>query len=70
MGIDLCQHCGGPAYELAAALTGVAFVLFKTGLWLSRPVTPGSDRVGHWSGAVLLWTLAATAAYAAWISLG
>jgi hypothetical protein len=65
---DICHDCGGPGY-LLGALIGVSFVLFKTGLWLSRPATRGWDRVARWADAALLWALAATAASAAWMAL-
>ena len=66
--IDLCQHCGGPSYLFAAALTAVAFVLWKTGAWVVRP-WPASPAL-RWALALALWVSAAVVARAAWFALG
>jgi hypothetical protein len=71
MGIDLYRHCGSEgSYLLAAALTGVAFVCWKGGLWAARPQADGWRLGTHWGLAALLWLAALLAARGAWVALG
>ena len=67
--VDLCFDCGPPSYLLAASLTAVAFVLWKTGTWMVRPSARGM-RALWWALALVVWIMAAVVAHAAWVTLG
>jgi hypothetical protein len=67
--IDLCRHCGGNAYLFAAALTAVAFVLWKAGVLVVRP-SPAGNHALRWALGIVIWMLAAAVVRAAWIALG
>ena len=71
MTFDICHDCGNQSsYLLPAALTGVALVCWKGGLWMTRAPAGGWSPGARWGAAAMLWLVALAAARGAWVALG